>query len=167
MAFYFTLSSLPCFSNSTCSSPSLPHPSPSSFLVSTPFLSLLLVYVVHLPCCTEVEVKGQLPACRYTTTCVSALRFIFVFNIAWQLFPTGGSLTFLARTRVYGLPVHLCLSGWVDTSVSGLCLPLLPPLVYLPCYLSSSVPFLLGWPFFIRCPFPPLSIARANKAIKA
>lgn len=45
----------------TCSSPPLLHPSHSSFLVAPPLPLCSLLYLVHLPCCTEVRVRGQLP----------------------------------------------------------------------------------------------------------
>lgn len=126
----------------------------SSFLTAPPFPLSSLLYLVHLPCHTEVRVKGQLPGCATEPvlegavmfpSCVLSLSFIspdntFPPETASFLLAVTNSLHSYVHTNVFCVlyAVWLYFSSqyvWVDASFCApiLSLPLLPTLVYLPC----------------------------------
>lgn len=85
-----------------------PH---SSFRVAPPLPLSSLLWLVHLPCRTEVRVRGQLPGCTTEPVLEGVLMYlrshlILLFYIAWQLFPTGDGLTFTCSNP---LCAHMCV----------------------------------------------------------
>lgn len=109
----------------------------SSFLTAPPFPLSSLLYLVHLPCHTEVRVKGQLPGCATEPvlegadmypSCVLSLSFISPDN------------TFPPETASFLLVVTNSLHSYVHTNV--FCV-----LYVVWLYISESV--CVGWCFFL------------------
>lgn len=117
-------------------------------------------------------------ACSWRSSHVSAFCLIFLFYITWQLFPTGDGLPFAccstlcAHTymcvREFSACMHVCLlaceRGCFSMSSSSLPAPFAQT-----CLFAVTLPLLQpsSFPDLFLSAFPPPSIARANKAIKA